>query len=91
MTFTGSTIVRNRAYVIYFKKDATIEESPTGWREQQSQPHGRVPLFRIQSEIKPKGGATRPTNRTRVRSPRPATVQLALELVAEEDVYVSQM
>ena len=87
--FTASEITRNRAYVKYFNQDATREEAPTGWQEQPSQGTGRVPLFRDQGEIKPKGAATRPA-RARVRSPRPTTAQLALALVAKEDVYISE-
>ena len=85
--FTASEITRNRAYVKYFDQNATREEAPTGWQEQPSQGTGRVPLFRDQGETKPKGAAARPA-RTRVRSPKPTTAQLALDLVAKEDVDI---
>ena len=89
--FTASKIVRNRVFVTYFNEKATREECPTGWPEQPSQEQGRVQLFDAQGEIKPKGGATRSeTPRTRDRNPKPTSTQLALQLVAKEDVYVSQ-
>ena len=69
--FSAARIVRNRAYVAYINKVATVEECPTGWPEQPSQGHGKIPLFRGQSEIKPKGGATASGQRTRVRTPSP--------------------
>ena len=56
--FTASRIVRNRAYVLYCDADTTVEQAPTGWPEQPSQRCGEIPLFRIESEIKPTGGAT---------------------------------
>ena len=87
--FAASRIVRNRAYVAYFNEAATTEECPTGWPEQPSQGHGRIPLFRGQGEIKPKGGETRSITRTRVRRPKPTATQIALPFVAEEDVYIS--
>ena len=89
--FTASRIVRNRAFVAYFNEYATIEECPTGWPEQPSQGHGSTPLFRGQGEIKPKGGVTRSTIRPRVRGPRSTEAQIALALVAEENVYISQI
>ena len=89
--FTASKIVRNRTYVTYFNEKATGEECPTGWPEQPSQEQRRVPLFDARGEIKPKGGATKSeTPRARVRSPKHTSTQLALPLVAKEDVYVSQ-
>ena len=80
--FSASRIVSNRAYVAYFNEAVTVEECPTGWPEQPSQGHGKVPLFRVQSEIKPKGSATASAKRTRVRHPRPTVTQLELPLVA---------
>lgn len=60
--FSASRIVRNRAYVLYFNPTATVAETPTGWPEQPSQRCGQFPLFRIESEIKPKCGATALSN-----------------------------
>ena len=80
--FSASRIVRNRAYVVYFNEAASKEECPTGWPEQPSQGHGRIPLFRDQSEIKPKGGVTASVKQTRVRHPRPTATQLVLPSVA---------
>ena len=80
--FSASGIVRNRAYVAYFNETATVEECPTGWPEQPSLGRGKVPLFRVQSEIKRKGGATASGQRTRVRHPKPTATQLELPLVA---------
>ena len=56
--FTASRIVRNRAYALYCDPNVTVEQAPTGWPEQPSQRCGEIPLFRIESEIKPTGGAT---------------------------------
>ena len=56
--FTASYIVRNRAYALYFEPNVTVEQAPTGWPEQPSQRCGQFPLFRIESETKPKCGAT---------------------------------
>ena len=56
--FTASRIVRNRAYALYCDPNVTVEQAPTGWLEQPSQRCGEIPLFRIESEIKPTGGAT---------------------------------
>ena len=80
--FSASRIVRNRAYVVYFNEAATVEECPTGWPEQPSQGRGKVPLFRVQSELKRKGGATASGQRTRVRHPKPTATQLRLPSVA---------
>lgn len=55
--FTASRIVRNRAYALYFDPEVAAEQAPTGWPEQPSQRCGQFPLFRIESDIKPKCGA----------------------------------
>ena len=60
--FTASRIVRNRAYALYFDPEVAVEQDPTGWPEQPSQRCGQFPLFRIESEIKPKCGATEFSN-----------------------------
>ena len=72
--FTASRIVRNRAYALYCDPGVTVEQAPTGWPEQPSQRCGQIPLFRIESENKPNGGATAsPHTGTRVRHPRSTT------------------
>ena len=80
--FSAARIVGNRAYIAYFNEVATVKECPTGWPEQPPQGHGKIPLFRGQSEIKPKGDATESGQRTRVRHPKPTVTQLRLPLVA---------
>ena len=45
------------SYVLCCEPNVTVEQAPTRWPEKPSQRWGDMPLSRIESEIKPTGGA----------------------------------
>ena len=71
--WTASVIIRNRAYVRYCEwrsgETPSVEDAPTGWREQPSR-SGRQMMLPGLSVFKLKGNATS-SRGSRVRGPKP--------------------